>query len=60
LTRIAKDAIVQNGLKMAFEDVTVDLHGNVSRKETVKPFGLRRGASPRREAAVFGQGTSNG
>jgi hypothetical protein len=37
LTRIAKDAIVQNGLKMTFEDVTVDLHGNVSKTETVKP-----------------------
>jgi Pyruvate/2-oxoacid:ferredoxin oxidoreductase delta subunit len=37
LTRIAKDAIVRSGLKTAFEDVTVDLHGNVSRKETVKP-----------------------
>jgi hypothetical protein len=37
LTRIAKDAIVQSGLKMAFEDVTVDLHGSVSKTETVKP-----------------------
>lgn len=25
-----------NGLKMAFEDVMVDLHGNVSRTETVE------------------------
>jgi Fe-S-cluster-containing hydrogenase component 2 len=37
LTRIAKDAIVRSGLKMAFEDVTVDLHGSVSKTETVKP-----------------------
>ncbi|MFZ0034593.1 MAG: hypothetical protein WAK60_06365 [Sedimentisphaerales bacterium] len=36
LTRIAKDAIVRSGLKMVFEDVTVDLNGNVSRTETVK------------------------
>lgn len=44
LTRIAKDAIVRSGLKMAFEvvrrahhkDVTVDLNGNVSKTETVK------------------------
>lgn len=36
LTHIVKDAIVQSGLKMAFEDVTVDLHGNVSRNETVE------------------------
>ncbi|MFA5239847.1 MAG: 4Fe-4S binding protein [Phycisphaerae bacterium] len=37
LTRVAKDAIVQSGLKMSFEDVTVGLNGNVSKTETVKP-----------------------
>lgn len=36
LTRIAKDAIVRSGLKMVFEDVTVDLSGNVKKTETVK------------------------
>ncbi len=36
LTHIAKDAIVRSGSKMAFEDVTVDLHGNVSRTETIE------------------------
>jgi Fe-S-cluster-containing hydrogenase component 2 len=35
LTHIAKDAIVRSGLKMAFEDVTIDLHGNVSRAEMI-------------------------
>lgn len=37
LTQIAKDAIVRSGLKMVFEDVTVDLQGNISKTETVKP-----------------------
>jgi NAD-dependent dihydropyrimidine dehydrogenase PreA subunit len=36
LTHIAKGAIVRSGLKMAFEDITIDLHGNVSRTETVE------------------------
>jgi ferredoxin len=36
LTSIAKDAIVRSGLKTAFEDVTVDLHGNVSRTEIIE------------------------
>jgi hypothetical protein len=36
LTRIAKDAIVRSGLSMSFEDVTVDLNGNVKKTETVK------------------------
>jgi ferredoxin len=36
LTRIAKDAIVRSGLKMSFEDVTVDLNGNVKKTEAVK------------------------
>jgi NAD-dependent dihydropyrimidine dehydrogenase PreA subunit len=37
LTRIVKDAIVQSGLKMDFEDVTVDLNGNIKKTETIKP-----------------------
>lgn len=37
LTRIAKDAIVQSGLKIDFEDITVDLNGNVKKTEIVKP-----------------------
>ena len=36
LTHIAKDAIVRSGLKMAFKDITVDLHGNVSTTETIE------------------------
>jgi Pyruvate/2-oxoacid:ferredoxin oxidoreductase delta subunit len=36
LTRIAKDAIVRSGQKMSFEDVTIDLNGNVKKTETVK------------------------
>jgi hypothetical protein len=36
LTHITKDAIVRSGLKKAFEDVTIDLHGNVSRTELVE------------------------
>jgi len=37
LTRIAKDAIVRSGIEMSFEDVMVDLNGNVKKTETVKP-----------------------
>jgi ferredoxin len=37
LTRIAKNAIVRSGQKIAFEDITVDLSGNIEKKETVKP-----------------------
>lgn len=36
LTRIVKDAIVRNEQKMSFEDVTVDLNGNVKKTEIVK------------------------
>jgi hypothetical protein len=36
LTRITKDAIVRSGLAMSFEDVTVDLNGNIKKTETVK------------------------
>lgn len=37
LTSIAKDAIVRSELDMTFEDVTVDLHGSVTKTEMVKP-----------------------
>ncbi|MBN1393263.1 MAG: 4Fe-4S binding protein [Sedimentisphaerales bacterium] len=36
LTRIAKDAIVRSGIKLSFEDITVDLDGNVKKTEIVK------------------------
>jgi len=35
LTHIAHEAIARNGAKMAFEDVTIDLQGNVKKKETM-------------------------
>jgi Fe-S-cluster-containing hydrogenase component 2 len=35
LTHIARQAIAKNGIEMSFEDVTIDLQGNVSRTETV-------------------------
>jgi len=35
LTRIAQQAIAESCVEMAFEDVTIDLHGNVSRTETI-------------------------
>jgi Fe-S-cluster-containing hydrogenase component 2 len=37
LTRTVKDAIVRSGVKMSFNDVTVDLNGNIKKTETVKP-----------------------
>ncbi|OHB56008.1 MAG: hypothetical protein A2173_07580 [Planctomycetes bacterium RBG_13_44_8b] len=36
LTRIAKQAIAKNAIEMCFEDVTIDLQGNISRTETVQ------------------------
>jgi len=36
LTHIAREAIACSGVKMAFEDVTIDLHGNVSGIETIE------------------------
>ena len=36
LTQIAKEAISKNKIEMAFEDVTIDLKGNISRTETVQ------------------------
>ena len=35
LTHIARQAIVRSGVKMPFEDVTIDLQGNVSKTETI-------------------------
>jgi hypothetical protein len=36
LTHIARQAISKNKIEMSFEDVTIDLQGNVSRAETVE------------------------
>jgi len=36
LTHIAKQAITQSELKMAFEDVTIDLSGNVKKTENIE------------------------
>jgi Fe-S-cluster-containing hydrogenase component 2 len=36
LTQIAKQAISKNKIEMAFEDVTIDLKGSISRTETVR------------------------
>ncbi|MHC4556561.1 MAG: ATP-binding protein [Planctomycetota bacterium] len=36
LTQIAKQAIAKNKIDITFEDVTIDLQGNVSRTETVR------------------------
>ena len=36
LTHIARQAIAKNSVDMTFEDVTIDLQGNVSRTETIK------------------------
>jgi len=36
LRRIAREAISQSGVEMSFEDVTIDLRGNVSKTETIK------------------------
>jgi len=35
-TQIARQAITKNKIEMSFEDVTIDLQGNVSRTETVE------------------------
>jgi NAD-dependent dihydropyrimidine dehydrogenase PreA subunit len=35
LTYIAKEAIASSGVKLSFEDVTIDLRGNVAKTETV-------------------------
>lgn len=36
LSHIARQAIAKNGIEMSFEDVTIDLQGNVSRRQTVR------------------------
>jgi len=36
LTRIARQAIAKSNIDMTFEDVTIDLQGNVSRTKTIK------------------------
>jgi hypothetical protein len=36
LTQIVKQAISKNRIEMAFEDVTIDLKGNISRTETLQ------------------------
>ncbi|MGD8787675.1 MAG: 4Fe-4S binding protein [Phycisphaerales bacterium] len=36
LTHIVRQAISKNKIEMSFEDVTIDLQGNVSRTETIK------------------------
>jgi len=36
LNRIAREAIAKSNIEMTFEDVTIDLQGNVSRTETIK------------------------
>ena len=35
LTHIAKEAIVGSGVKMSFEDITIDLRGNVAKTENI-------------------------
>ena len=35
LTHIARQAIAKNGTKMSFEDITIDLQGNVSETKTI-------------------------
>jgi Pyruvate/2-oxoacid:ferredoxin oxidoreductase delta subunit len=36
LTYIARQAIAKSNVEMTFKDVTIDLHGNVSRTETIR------------------------
>ena len=36
LTGVAREAVVRSGCKMSFEDVTIDLRGNVSKAEAVE------------------------
>ena len=35
LTHIAREAVAKNKIEMSFEDVTVDLQGNVRKTETI-------------------------
>ena len=36
LTRIAREALARSGVKMSFEDITIDLRGNVSKTEKIE------------------------
>lgn len=36
LTQIAREAIARSGVKIAFEDVTIDLQGNITNTETIE------------------------
>ena len=36
LTRIAELAVKKSGMKISFEDVTIDLRGNISKRETIR------------------------
>ena len=38
LTQIARQAISKNEIEMSFDDVTIDLQGNVSRTETIESY----------------------
>jgi len=40
LTQIARQAISKNEIEMSFEDVTIDLPGNVNRTETIESYQL--------------------
>ena len=37
LTHIAKEAVKMSGTGTTFQDITVDMHGNVTRTESIKP-----------------------
>ncbi|MFQ6034449.1 MAG: 4Fe-4S ferredoxin, partial [Sedimentisphaerales bacterium] len=39
LTRIAREGISRSGVEISFEDVTIDLQGNVSKTETIEISG---------------------
>jgi len=53
LTYIAREAIAQSNTKITFEDVTIDLHGNVNRTETIETL------SPARKQQFFERITDN-
>jgi len=37
LTRIARQAIARSGVQLSFEDITIDLRGNISKTEVITP-----------------------
>ncbi len=37
LTHIARDAIARSDVKIPFDDITIDLQGNISKTETIGP-----------------------